>query len=210
MDKLRLSKQAEEIVRKLVDSKDSEKTGYIAAIDPETGEAFYGKTIAEAAKEGRRAKNNPKAVFFFVRVGYPSVHVLKSINLQGYIHQLCFPLVKSYVRNRSLHIASSIPGDVQPLELIADTGFSGSLVLDTEVIQSIDRDYLGEDTTTLAGGIVQPVSLYLSDLFVNTQKLIEIEILEMKQEYLMGIALMRSICKRVIFGFDNEEVLFES
>ena len=209
MEKLKLSSKAEEVVKRLVDFKDSDKVGYIAAVDPQTGETFYGKNEVEAAKEGRRAKNDPKAVFFFVRVGYPSVHVLKSINLQGYIHQLYFPLVKSYVQNGSLHIVSSIHGDVQPLELIVDTGFSGSLVLDTEVLQGIDGDYLGEDTVTLAGGFVQPVSLYLSDVFVNTLKLTEVEIFEMKEEYLIGIALMRSICKRAIFAFDNDEVLFE-
>ncbi|OIP31595.1 MAG: hypothetical protein COW04_08480 [Deltaproteobacteria bacterium CG12_big_fil_rev_8_21_14_0_65_43_10] len=209
MEKLKLSPKAEGIVRSLINSKDSDKVGYIVALDPLTGETFYGKNEVEASKEGRRAKNDPRAVFFFVKVGYPSVHVLKSINLQGYIHQLYFPLVKSYIQNGSLHIVSSVHGNVEPLELIADTGFSGSLVLDTVVLQSIDRDYLGEDTVTLAGGFVQPVSLYLSDVFVNTLRLAEVEIFEMKEEYLIGIALMRSICKRAIFAFDNDEVLFE-
>ena len=77
MEKLKLSSKAEEVVKRLVDFKDSDKVGYIAAVDPQTGETFYGKNEVEAAKEGRRAKNDPKAVFFFVRVGYPSVHVLK-------------------------------------------------------------------------------------------------------------------------------------
>jgi len=143
MEKLKLSPKAEGIVRSLINSKDSDKVGYIVALDPLTGETFYGKNEVEASKEGRRAKNDPRAVFFFVKVGYPSVHVLKSINLQGYIHQLYFPLVKSYIQNGSLHIVSSVHGNVEPLELIADTGFSGSLVLDTVVLQSIDRDYLG-------------------------------------------------------------------
>jgi hypothetical protein len=89
MDKLHLSQQAEESVRKLIASKDAEKVGYIAAIDPETGEAFYGKTVGEAAKEGRRAKGNPQAVFFFIRVGYPSVHVLKRMTLQGLVPGRC-------------------------------------------------------------------------------------------------------------------------
>ncbi|MBI4647458.1 MAG: hypothetical protein HY738_12935 [Bacteroidia bacterium] len=76
MEKLRLSDKANEIVKRLVDSKDSEKIGYIAAIDPQTGEIFLGKSIVEAAKLGRKMKNDSKAIFFFVRVGYPSVHVL--------------------------------------------------------------------------------------------------------------------------------------
>lgn len=85
MKRLKLSGQAKGIVKRLIDSKDSEKVGYIAAVDPQTGEVFYSKSVVEAAKEGRRVKNDPKATFFFVRVGYPSVHVLKGIKLQGYI-----------------------------------------------------------------------------------------------------------------------------
>ncbi len=76
-------------------------------------------------------------------------------------------------------------------------------------IQSIERDYLGEDTVTLAGGVDYPVSVYLSDIMVNSLRL-EVEITEMKGEYLIGIALMRSICKRAIFAFDRDEVLFEA
>ena len=95
MEKLKLSPVAEGVVRRLINSKDSDKVGCIAAVDPQTGEIFYGKNEVEAAKEGRRAKNDPKAVFFFVRVGYPSVHVLKSINLQGYIWLRLMPPPKS-------------------------------------------------------------------------------------------------------------------
>jgi hypothetical protein len=90
MDRMKLSNQAKRVAASLIDSKNSEKTGYIAAIEPDTGEVFYGKSVAEAAKEGRRVKNNPKAVFFFVRVGYPSVHVLKSVVLQGHIENNYF------------------------------------------------------------------------------------------------------------------------
>ena len=200
---------SEEMVKRLMDSKDTEKAGYIAAVDPQTGEVFYGKNVVEAAKEGRSVKHDPKAVFFFVRVGYPSVHVLKSIHLQGYIEQEYFPKVKGYVHDRNLHLASSAPDDMPPLDFIADTGFSGSVVLDPKVIQSIERDYLGEDAVTLAGGVDYPVSVYLSDIMVNSLNL-EVEITEMKGEYLIGIALMRSICKRAIFAFDHDEVLFEA
>ncbi len=209
MERLKLSGQAKKIVKRLIASKDSENAGYIAAVDPQTGEIFFGKSVVEAGKEGRRAKNNPKAAFFFVRVGYPSVHVLKSINLQGYIEQEYFPKINGYVYDRNLHLASSTPDDIHPLDFIADTGFSGSVVLDTKVIQCIDRDYFGEDTVTLAGGLDYPVSVYLGDIIINTLRLTEVEITEMKEEYLIGIALMRSICKRVIFSFDNNEVLFK-
>jgi len=209
VERLKLSPKAKEITAKLAGSKDSEKVGYIAAVDPQTGEVFYGKTVTEAAKEGRKKKKDSKAIFFFVRVGYPSVHVLKTLRLQGYIYQDYFPKVKAYIHDRSLTLVFSTPENVQPLELIADTGFSGSLVLDTTAIQGIDRDYLGEDTVTLAGGVIQPVSIYLSDVTVDTLRLSDVEIIEMEEEYLMGMALMRSICKRAIFAFDDNEVLFE-
>jgi hypothetical protein len=46
--------------------------------------------------------------------------------------------------------------------------------------------------------------LYLSRLFSSS------EIVEMKDEYLIGMALIRAMCKRVIFAFDNNEILFEA
>lgn len=94
MDRLKLSNQAKSMAESLIDSKNSEKTGYIAAIEPDIGEVFYGRSGVAAAKEGRRMKNNPNAVFYFVRVGYPSVHVLKSIVLQGQITNEYFATIK--------------------------------------------------------------------------------------------------------------------
>jgi len=44
---------------------------------------------------------------------------------------------------------------------------------------------------------------------VNTLKFEDVEIIEMKEEYLIGMEFMRSICKRAIFSFDNNKVLFE-
>jgi len=82
-------------------------------------------------------------------------------------------------------------------------------VLDTEVIKSIENDYLGEDRVTLAGGVEHPVGVYLADITVNNSRVNEVEITEMEGEYLIGMALMRSVCKRVVFDFDNDEVLFE-
>ena len=138
MERLKLSSKAEGVVNRLTGSKDSEKAGDIAAVDPQTGEIFYGKTVAAAAKEGRRIKKDPKAIFFFVKVGYPSVHVLKTVRLQGAIDQDYSHKVKGYIQDGRLNLVSSIPEYTQPLELLADTGFSGSLALDTTAIQGID------------------------------------------------------------------------
>ncbi len=209
MKRLKLSTKARNIVKKLIGFRESEKAGSIAAVDPKTGETFYGKSVVESAKKGRRMKNDPRAVFFFVRVGYPSVHVLKAVNLQGYIEQDYFPKINGHVHERNLHLGQSTPDDFTTLDFIADTGFSGSVVLDTEVIKSIENDYLGEDRVTLAGGVEHPVGVYLADITVNNSRVNEVEITEMEGEYLIGMALMRSVCKRVVFDFDNDEVLFE-
>jgi len=142
MERLKLSGQAKEITKKLISSKDSDKVGYIAAVDPQTAEVFYGKSVVEAAKQGRKMKNDPKAVFFFVKVGHPSVDVLKNIALQGHIYEDYFPKIKGCVHNRNLHLTSLPPKNLQDLDFIADTGFSGSVVLDTSITQSLDRDYL--------------------------------------------------------------------
>ena len=63
--------------------------------------------------------------------------MLKTVRLQGYIDQDYFPKVKGYIQNERLNLAFTIPEHVRSLELLADTGFSGSLVLDTKAMQSI-------------------------------------------------------------------------
>jgi hypothetical protein len=37
----------------------------------------------------------------------------------------------------------------------------------------------------------------------------EVEITEMSEEYLIGMAFMRSICKRAIFSLDDNKITFE-
>jgi hypothetical protein len=49
--------------------------GMIAAIEPETGEWFLGKNVIEALKNARQ--KHSQGTFYFVRVGYPSAHILK-------------------------------------------------------------------------------------------------------------------------------------
>jgi len=45
--------------------------GRVAAIKPESGEYFLGKTALEAFHKAR--KKYPKATFYFIRIGYPAV-----------------------------------------------------------------------------------------------------------------------------------------
>ncbi len=209
MEKLNLTEKAKKSVKKLISSKDKSQRGCIAAVNPLTGDFFYGKSVKEAAKEGRKIQEDAKAVFFFVRVGFPSVHMLKHVRLQGNIEGNSFPNVKGHISEEKLHITSEPSGGDPPLNIIVDTGFSGEIVLDGGIIGSIERDYLGEDTVTLAGGVDYTVSVYLSDVIVNDLKLNEVEVTEMKGEYLLGITFMRSICKKAIFDFETDKISFE-
>ncbi|MBW8050018.1 MAG: hypothetical protein FVQ77_06740 [Cytophagales bacterium] len=97
MSSIRLSAKAKSVINKLVSSKDSDNKGYIAALDSANGEYFLGKTIVDASKKGRIARNNPKAIFHFIRIGYPSVDVLKNVRLQGKIIEHYLP--KIYANN---------------------------------------------------------------------------------------------------------------
>ncbi len=48
------------------------KKGMIAAIEPASGESFFGKTLIQALERGR--KKYPASLFYFVRVGYPAAY----------------------------------------------------------------------------------------------------------------------------------------
>jgi len=121
-----------------------------------------------------------------------------------------FPKVTGYVEKKNLCLRSEHPKNKKLIPIIVDTGFSGSIVLDGTVINQIAKDYLGRDTVTLAGGIGYSLNVYLCRIVVDKKMLNEIEVLEMKNESLIGISLMRLICKRAVFSFDKDKVLFQS
>jgi hypothetical protein len=65
--------KGEEIYKLIGPQLESEHKGEIAAIEVESEEYFLGETVIEA---GRKAKEKyPDKVFYFVRIGYPVVHV---------------------------------------------------------------------------------------------------------------------------------------
>ncbi len=49
--------------------------GDIAAIEPESGDYFLGKSVIEAIDKAR--EKYPDKVFHVVRIGYPVVHVFR-------------------------------------------------------------------------------------------------------------------------------------
>lgn len=71
----KLASQGEKIYRLHFKRLEKSSRGKIIAIDVESGEGFIGSSTIEA---GLRAKKKfPKRLFFFKRIGYPSVHSLK-------------------------------------------------------------------------------------------------------------------------------------
>lgn len=51
-----------------------EHKGEIAAIEPESGDYFWGKSVIEAI--GKAREKYPDKVFHVVRIGFPAVHRL--------------------------------------------------------------------------------------------------------------------------------------
>jgi hypothetical protein len=49
--------------------------GEIMAIEPDSGDYFLGITVGEAGEKAR--KKYPDRIFYFVRIGYRAVHVLR-------------------------------------------------------------------------------------------------------------------------------------
>ncbi len=70
MKTLEIKRPSEDIlsqVHSLIDEK-----GKVAAIEPDTGEWFLGKDALEAFKNARL--KYPKSIFYFIKIGYPSVY----------------------------------------------------------------------------------------------------------------------------------------
>ena len=81
---LNLSKKAKNIAEKLKQAVDSPDKGNIAAIHPDNGDVFYGEDEIEALEKGW--EKYPDTIFYTIRIGYPSVAVLKRVGLQGEIY----------------------------------------------------------------------------------------------------------------------------
>jgi predicted aspartyl protease len=207
--KLELSDKAKEVAEKLKQATDSPEKGKIAVIDPDSGEYFIGKSIIEAVKEGRKKKNDPKAIFYSVRIGFPTVHVLKSIKLQGEIYHERLPKVQAVVIEKELHFESEISFFLKSFDFIIDTGFTGSVILDYELIEKINADFITYDEIMLAGGSEVQVEEYIGRVWINNSVYEDILITTMPNEFLIGMDFMRQICKRAIFDFEKDKVLFE-
>ena len=49
--------------------------GKVVGVELESGEAFIGRTVLEAAMKAR--EKFPERLFYFIRIGYPAVHSVK-------------------------------------------------------------------------------------------------------------------------------------
>jgi hypothetical protein len=67
--------KGDEIYEKIKPLLEPEHKGEIVAIEVESGDYFLGETVIKA---GQKAKGkHPDKVFYFVRVGYPVVHIFR-------------------------------------------------------------------------------------------------------------------------------------
>jgi len=74
VNKERLVAQGEAIYQQRLKSQlDPTYHGQIVAIEVESGDYFIGKSVTEAARKAR--EKYPEKVFYFVKIGFPAVHV---------------------------------------------------------------------------------------------------------------------------------------
>jgi hypothetical protein len=71
-DQRKLVSEGKEIYKKLRDELEPQHRGEIVAIEVDSGEYFFGKTVIEATDKGR--EKYPDKVFYTVRVGFPVVY----------------------------------------------------------------------------------------------------------------------------------------
>lgn len=64
-------------VLKNLEALEAQYKGMIAAVYPESGEYFLGKTLIEAVEAAR--EKYPQKTFYFIRIGYPYAHEHRGI-----------------------------------------------------------------------------------------------------------------------------------
>ncbi|MBM4465602.1 MAG: hypothetical protein FJ014_08640 [Chloroflexi bacterium] len=67
--------KGDEIYEKIKPLLEPEHKGEIVAIEVESGDHFLAETVIEAWQKAK--KKYPDKVFYFVRIGYPVVHVFR-------------------------------------------------------------------------------------------------------------------------------------
>jgi hypothetical protein len=75
VDKDEIIDKGERIYAAIRSELEPEHKGDIAAIEPESGDYFLGKSVIEAIDKAR--EKYPDKVFHVVRIGYPVVHVFR-------------------------------------------------------------------------------------------------------------------------------------
>jgi len=73
IDPKEMGRKAEKIYADIRGDLEPAYKGKVVAIDVETGDYFLGDTVIAAGQQGR--EKYPGRPFYFIRVGYPAVHV---------------------------------------------------------------------------------------------------------------------------------------
>ena len=69
----RLAERGQEIYERIKHELEPTHRGKVVAIEVESGDYFLGESVVAAAKKARA--KHPDKHFYFVRVGFPSVHI---------------------------------------------------------------------------------------------------------------------------------------
>jgi len=73
INKEELVAKGQEIYQHLKEKLEPGHNGQIVAIEVESGDYFLGQSVVEAGKKAR--KKHPDKFFYFVKVGFPAVHI---------------------------------------------------------------------------------------------------------------------------------------
>lgn len=196
---MNLSQKASEVARVLTVAGNGAPMGKIAAIDPDSGEYYVGDTVAEAVRSGRVRKSDPKAIFFVVRVGSPTRHALRAILVGGKIDR-GGPYLPAAIRRGAL-ILDSEGSHV----LLADTGFSGALALDSRILADLGSDLVAEEDITLAGNTKARTRLHLIRFGIRRGATddvsTDVEAYELDGEKLLGMEAMAQVAPKLAVDF---------
>lgn len=100
------------------------------------------------------------------------------------------------------------------IELLVDTGFSGHLGLDGDIIAKLPNDYVYDEEILLAGGARHTVRVYLVPIALtagNVLRTIEdLEAISLPGESLLGFAAMGLIGDRLVVDFRKGEITFQN
>lgn len=117
------------------------------------------------------------------------------MTLRGVISQHS-PMIAGHVRAGELHL-----GTRGALPLVVDTGFTGAFAVPEEVARSLDLEFVGFDTFTLATGQEVELPVYLGLVWIGRRR---VNTWFIMGEGLVGMEFLEQTCSSVQMNPDQE------